>query len=89
MNLLNRWARAVALCGVAGVVTACGDAHQADIKARAHAWVDRLRDTTKVDTLALENADSVWVDSVGAGFTTDDWLYFWHEVEEEQARRAK
>ena len=89
MNLFNRWMCAAVLCGVAGVVNACGDAHKADVKARAHAWVDRLHDTTKAAIPDSVAADTSLADSLGAAFTTDDWLYFWYEVEQEQVRRGK
>lgn len=89
MSLFSRLSWTLSLCCMVGVVSACGDARRADIKAEAHAWVDRLHDTTKADTVATPFADSAFVDSLAAAFTTDDWLYFWHEVEEEQALRGK
>lgn len=67
-------------------VAACGDAHRQQIAEQAHAWADRLNDSTG-DTVRSVFADSAWVDSISASWSTDDRMYFWSEVERTRAAR--
>lgn len=77
----------MALAGVLGLlVVACGDSRREDIARRARAWVENTQDTTIADSAAVAKADSAWLDSL-APLAEDDWLYFWHEVASEKARR--
>jgi hypothetical protein len=78
-----------ALCLAVLALAACGDAREAQIRARAQSWVDRQYDTVKTDSLAPSEPDSALVDSISAAWTTEDWVRFWDEVEKAQARRKK
>jgi hypothetical protein len=89
MNL-SRWRVGVVLCCTVGLsALACSDQRSEEIGRHARAWVDRQHDSTATQDSTLVMADSLRTDSVTADWTTDDWLYFWHEVEKEQARRKQ
>ena len=87
MSLNRKRVGVVVACALWLSASACGDGHREEIGRHARAWVDRQQDSAAVQDSARGMADSVYTDSITAGWTTDDWLHFWHEVEKEQARR--
>jgi hypothetical protein len=48
-----------------------------------------MYDTQPPESTDTPAADSLVLDSATAGWTTDEWVRFWEEVEKEQVRRRK
>lgn len=77
-------------CGlVAMSLAACADRPESEIRAWAQYWVDCQNDTLAFDSLSDSLPDSTFLDSLAQGWTTEEWLLFWSEVDRAQGEKSE